>query len=152
MYLDANNLYGHSMSSYLPYANFKWEEYSERLMEEILKTPSNSPIGYVLEVDLEYPPEVKERTKRFPLCPESILPDIIDLISYQKDLLNGKLPFNNKLICNVNNKTEYVIHYRNLQFYLKMGLKIIKVHSIISFNQKPWLQVYIDLNTKRRSK
>ena len=50
------------------------------------------------------------------------------------------------------NKTEYVIHIRNLKQALNYGLIFKKVHSIIKFNQKAWLKPYIDMNTRLRQK
>ena len=56
-----------------------------------------------------------------------------------------------KLICVQTNKEYYIVHYRNLKFYLRMGMIIKKVHRIVSFNQSPWLAKYIDYNTKKRA-
>ena len=54
-YLDINNLYGWTMSGYLPYGEFQWlknlDDFDANLISE------NSPIGYILEVDLKYPDE-----------------------------------------------------------------------------------------------
>ena len=57
-YLDMNNLYGWAMSEYLPYKGFKWL----KNIDEFDMTPINdkSPIGYFLEIDLEYPDELHE--------------------------------------------------------------------------------------------
>jgi len=48
------------------------------------------------------------------------------------------------------NKQKYVCHYRNLQFYLDHGLKLDKIHRIISFTQSQWLKPWIDLCTEQR--
>ena len=48
-----------------------------------------------------------------------------------------------KLIPNLQDKEKYVVHYRNLKLYLEMGLQLKKVHTAISFKQKPWLSSYI---------
>ena len=56
-----------------------------------------------------------------------------------------------KLICDQTNKEYYIVHYRNLKFYLRMGMIIKKVHRIVSFDQSAWLAKYIDFNTQKRA-
>ena len=75
LYADATNLYGHSMSQFLPYDEIEmWHGHPDLLtngLEEILNTPDDNEIGYLLEVDLKYPDNIKEKTKNFPFCPEN---------------------------------------------------------------------------------
>ena len=60
-YLDANNLYGWAMSQYLPNSEFNWLNRKQNISDFRLNSISeNSSIGYVLEVDLEYPSELHE--------------------------------------------------------------------------------------------
>ena len=54
------------------------------------------------------------------------------------------------LIPTLREKKEYVLHYRNLQLYLDLGLKIKKVHRVLKFDQFPWLKQYINFNTEKR--
>ena len=58
---------------------------------------------------------------------------------------------NKKLVPNLNNKRNYILHYRNLKFYLEQGLQLKSIHRVLAFKQSPWLSEYIDFNTHRRS-
>ena len=72
LYLDMNNLYGHAMSQYLPYANFKWVKNIDKIKQKLMNIKSNSSTGYILEVDLEYPQELHDIHNDYPLAPETI--------------------------------------------------------------------------------
>ena len=67
-YLDMNNFYGCAMSEYLPYGGFKWLKNVDEF--DVMSVSEKSPIGYFLEVDLEYPDELHELHNDFPLAPE----------------------------------------------------------------------------------
>ena len=56
-----------------------------------------------------------------------------------------------KLVCSIEDKEKYVIHIRALKQALNTGLKFKKVHWVIKFQQKAWLKLYIDINTKLRT-
>ena len=56
-----------------------------------------------------------------------------------------------KLIPTLADKQNYVLHYRNLQLYMDLGLKVTKVHRVLEFNQAPWLKQYIEFNTQKRT-
>ena len=56
-----------------------------------------------------------------------------------------------KLVCNIHNKKNYVVHIRALKQALNHGLILKKVSKVIQFNQEAWLKPYINLNTKLRT-
>ena len=53
-----NNLYGHAVSQYLPYTDFKWNKNLDKIKQKLMNIKSNNSTGYILEVDLEYPQEL----------------------------------------------------------------------------------------------
>ena len=155
MYLDANNLYGVSMSKSIPYKNFKWSD-------NLTLDPNNLQTG-IYEVDIEIPKNLHDKFVDYPLCPEiKNIPE--DMLSeYQKYLnnildkkyLNDKLNIkynekDKKLILDLLPKKNYKVYYKNLEYYLKLGVKVTKVHRILTFDEKPFLKEYIDLNTELR--
>ena len=122
-----NNLYGHAMSQYLSYANFKWVKNINEIEQKLMKIKSNSSTGYVLEVDLEYPSLHYEHD--YPLAPEKIniqkewLSDYSLEIANEHNIATGTAK---KLVANLMDKNNFVIHYRNLQQCLQKGLKLKK--------------------------
>ena len=72
LYLDTNNLYGHAVSQYLPYANFKWVKNIDKIKQKLMNIKSNSSTGYVLEVELEYPQKLHNIHNDYPLAPETL--------------------------------------------------------------------------------
>ena len=54
------------------------------------------------------------------------------------------------LVPNLGKKTNYVVHYRNLQLYLSLGMKLTKIHRVLKFKRCDWMKEYIDFNTEKR--
>jgi len=122
----------------LPCRNFRFvdENNIQTEYEKVLLAPANGPIGYVLEVDIEYGEHLHDLHNDFPFCPENKIPPF------------GKHP---KLLLDFSNKKNYIIHYMNLQQIIRNGLKISKVHKILKFSQSQWLKSYIQLNNNKRT-
>ena len=136
MYLDANNLYGCGMSEKLPTHGFKWLSCGE--MEKLFNNQVFQvweKIPCILEVDLEYPENLHDLHNDYPFCPEKV------------KCKNGV----EKLIPNLNDKTKYIIHYKNLIQCLRAGIKLKKIHRGIKFVQSEWMKPYIDKNTNLRA-
>ena len=86
----------------------------------------------------------------YPLAPEKLKITQNMLSKYCFNIANEygiKVGGVNKLVPNLGNKSKYVVHYRNLQLYLSLGMKLTKVHRI---EQSDWLKKYIDFNTDKR--
>ena len=153
MYLDANNLYGWAMSQYLPTGGFRWMSEKQINNLDLAKYKENSKKGLILEVDLEYPKELHNLHNDYPLAAERVCVTKDMLSEYCKKIAakyNISTGLVSKLVPTLRNKEKYVLHYRNLQLYLDLGLKINKVHRVLEFNQSPWLKQYIDFNTNKR--
>ena len=136
IYLDANNLYGWAMSQKLPVHSFKKmsnEELENIFNNQIVQVWEKTPC--ILEVDLEYPKELHDLHNDYPLCPERVECD------------RGV----KKLIPNLRDKNNYVIHYKKLMQCLRMGMKLKKIHQGIKFIESAFLKPYIDKNTKLRT-
>ena len=151
LYLDANNLYGWAMSQPLPTGGFQWVRDCDRLTEAITEHPADSRKGYILEVDLEYPGELHDVHNAYPLAPERMMVKKEWMSEYQHGLLGAGVEVE-KLVPNLYNKNRYVLHYRNLQLYLSLGMRLTKVHRALRFQQSCWMEPYIRLNTELRKK
>ena len=122
------------MSKKLPVRNFKWIEKDgiSKFHEKFIKKyDENSDKCYILEVDVNYPINIRML--------HSDLPFLLDRIKINKC---------SKLCCTIQNKENYVVHISALKQALNHGLKLTKVHEIFEFRQEAWLKPYIDMNTK----
>ena len=151
LYLDANNLYGWAMSQYLPNGGFRWVDDCQKLAKTIAEQPADDPEGYILEVDQEYP---EDAHNAYPLSPERMMVQKKWISDYQHDLLGvGAAPIEvEKLVPNLRNKDRYVLHYRNLQLYMSLGMRLTEVYRALRFDQSPWMEPYIRMNTELRKK
>ena len=149
--VDANNLYGGVMEKLpLPTKDFRKVNVT---LEHVLQTPIDSPVGYILEVDLEYPDALHDLQEDFPLAPTKEIVDGAFLSDYQLNILE-RMGMKNvktaKLVQTLNSKNNYTLHYLNLKLYVELGLVVRKVHRVLQFQQSTWLKPYIVKNTEKR--
>ena len=97
----------------------------------------NSLYGYILEVGLEYPHELHGLHNDYPLGPEKLKISCDMLSRYCSGIADQY---------DLGNKRRYVIHYRNLQLYLSLGMKLIRFHRILKFKESNWLKKFTDFN------
>ena len=147
-----NNLYGWAMSGYFRYGGFKWLKNVDKF--DVNSISEKSPIVYILNVDLKYPDESHVSHNNCPLAPEKLaIPSdmLSDHCKKIADEYETKVGDVKKLIPNLGNKTNYVLHYRILQLYLSLGMKLTKIHRVLKFKQSNWMKKYIDFNTEKRT-
>ena len=98
-YWDVNNLYGWAISQKLPVNKFEWIKDTSQFNEDFTKNYNEEcNKGYFLEVVVQYPEKLHKLHNDLPFSPEEMKPEKVD-----------------KLVANLYDKTEYVIHIRNLK-------------------------------------
>ena len=122
-----------AMSQPLPTHEFKWKR--DLTVDSVidLLEKRNTNMGYIFEVDLEYPRKLWDKHNDYPLAPEKMVVNGVD-----------------KLIGSFKPRSHYVVHYHNLKQYLEMGMRLTAVHRGISFYRSPWMASYISKNTELR--
>ena len=151
-YIDANNLYGYAMMQKLPYKDFQFTTTTldprSGFLDTILNTPDDSDHGYYIVCDIDYTNECKERTEQLALIPNKRKINDNELGYRQREKSKAR---SEKLILDQNNKTKYMVHYRMLKFYIKMGVKVTKIHRVFKFKQYYICSDYIQNNTNKRA-
>ena len=141
------------MSQYLPTGVLRWSDDGQQLAKTIAEQLVDSPEGYILEVDLEYPEDLHNAHNSYPLAPERMMVQKEWMSEYQHLLGVGVAPTEvEKLVPNPCNKDRCVLHYRNLQLYMSLGMRPTKVHRVLRFDHSPWMEPYIRMNTELREK
>ena len=138
MYLDMNNLYGWAMSQCLSTGGFRWltdKQLSKVMKKNILP---GSKTRYIFEVDLDCPEELHELHNDYPLASDK-LKVISEMLSPYCKMLQEQFGITiglvDKLIPTLSSKKKYVLHYRNLQLYLRLRMKLKQVYRVLEFDQ-----------------
>ena len=148
-----NNLYGKTMMSYLPYGSFTWIKVTDRNIHKAISKKDNSLHGCFLEVDMHLSDELHDYQNDFPMAPEKLIVTEDTLSAEQIEIIKQfrlKIGTTKKFIPNLYPKKNYIVHYRNLKYYLDNGWQLTKVDRILDFKQSPWMKPYIDNNTEKR--
>ena len=145
-YLHTNNLYGSAMSQPLPTSKFKWVDtglkgpFRSGATEWPIK-PSQITVlaaskikGYLPEVDVKYPTDLHDSHNDLPFTCDKMKINKVE-----------------KLVPNLKDKKNYIIHIRALDQALRHGLVLERIHRAIEFNQIDGMKPYIDFNTKLRT-
>ena len=155
LYIDANNLYGKAMMDFLPYSNFQWMDSSELNLNHILNIKADSPRGCIVQCDLEYPEYLHDNHVDFPLAPHKLKIKYNDLSPLAKSIcLKHNLKRTTqteKLMTTFYPKENYILHYKNLQLYVQLGIKVTRIHRGIKFKQAPIMKSYVDFNSMKRA-
>ena len=179
MYLDANNLYRWAMPQPLPTSNFKWltDEEIEKL--DVMMVPDDKSRRYILECDLgkyyfyyhyiyvyfikcsvfflcisEYPLEWStQRSPTYPwTCPDRKKKKYLATINvtcYKMKNSANLHPSSFRIYATI--RTTLFTIYCNLKLYLELGLRLTSVYHVLLFDQSPWLENYININTRQRT-
>lgn len=129
------------MSQPLPVSCFEWMKDVRDF--KVQEESDESPTGYILQVDLEYPPHLHDTHNDYPLAPEH-LKITCEMTSTYSQALGEALHYRHrkveKLVPNLHNKGKYILHHRNLKLYLDLRMKLSKIHRVLQFKQEPWLK------------
>ena len=114
--------------------NFESIKDTSQFNEDFIKSYNEgSDKGYFLEADVQYTEKLHELHNDLPFLPERMKIENVE-----------------KLVVNLHDKTEYVIHTKELKQAFNHGLVLKNIHRVINFNQDAWLKQYIDMNTDLR--
>ena len=131
------------MNSCLPYGGFKWLKNIDKF--DVNSIGENNPIGYILQVDIKHPEKLHILHNDYSLAPEKLAITYGMLSNYCKNIADEyriKVSHVKKLIPNLRDKTDYVLHYKNLELYLSLGIKLTKIHRVLKFKQSDWMKKF----------
>lgn len=112
-------------------------------------------IGHILCVDMHYGRELHLSHSSLPLAPEKVDIDENKLSPFARKLLenikgHNKSHKSKKLVGTFEPRVKYILHSRNLALYLKLGMKLTKIHDVLEFKTSSFLKDYITFCTNKR--
>ena len=157
VYFDIVSLYAHAMCGKFPVSDYACV--APEHLEKIDWTDERigyDNTGFILKVDLEYPHEIHSKTESLPLAPQKKSIQLQCLSDNQKEnikhlgSLGQSFTSQPKLLLDCSDKIEYVLHYKTLQYYLKSGMRLRKIHAGFQFTERDYFRTYITDNIERR--
>jgi len=142
---DVVNLYGYCMSFKLPCGNFRFIDEPDKSDFQTLDL--NGEKGYLLEVDLSYPPELHDAHSNLSLAPEhtTVSQQMLSEYNSADHLFRGQTC----LVPNLHDKSRYILPVRNLKLYTDLGIKVDRIDKVLEVDQKAFLAPYIAFNTEK---
>ena len=154
--LDANNLYGRAMQDCMPYKNFKWIQMDQLNYDFVAGLAADGPMGCIVQCRLVYPMALHDIHADYLLAPvkKSISYSSLSITAKQIcDKHNLKKSTHaEKLLATFEDRDNYILHYRNLQLYISLGMVVTRIYAGIIFDQAPVIKQYIDFNLEQRAK
>jgi hypothetical protein len=140
----------------LPISHFEWMTEEEIENFDISKQDLDGDTGYILECDLHYPKKLHNKHANLPLAPEVVEISFENLSPYARNALlksdNKKKYKDVKLTATFHDRIDYVVHGKNLQLYLNLGMKLTKIKRVLKFKQDTFIAKYIQKCTSARQK
>lgn len=163
MFWDARALYGSALT--LPLATDGFElltgpdplaPFYENDFELLRNAKDTDEIGYLVECDFFFPDEIHSNLNSFPIAPESNFQIIPSMLSKFTRKLMRKLNIRmgesgtRRLVPSFYPRYKYCCFSSLLALYLKLGIKITKIHRVLKFNQKPIFKSFVELCMRER--
>ena len=170
MDLDMCSLYAWAMQQALPVGGYAWQPLvwvkKHSTKEAILRLDDGSKPthtasgaeysdGYEFQISGHWPKELHDKFAEFPLLPETRTVSADEMSPKQRELFGGSgieaSVKSKKLIADLLPKRNYILHYRMLQFVLRHGFVLEKVHRVMRFKQRPWMASYVNDHAEKRA-
>ena len=128
----------------------------ELMLENIMNIPEEGHEGCFVECTLDYLVALHDLHADYPLAPVKTKITYNKLSPYARflcDMHGLKSTLNSdKLLTTFERRSFYVLHYRNFQLYVKLGMEVVVIHSALAFYQAPFIKSYVELNSAKRAK